>query len=107
MPNANEPSHPLEPLLRDAEAELKRRLREACEAEAGGVSNDSSAEIRQLEDTLLAAAVAAEQTIVLRRHIERRPSSSAEVPRPDHSTSTPNQPNEVPEVVPKVREFRD
>src|SRR5918911_153258 len=63
---------PLEPVLRDVEAQLRDRLREACEAEASGISTESAAEIRQLEDSLLAAAVAAEQTIALRRHIERR-----------------------------------
>lgn len=63
---------PLQPLLDDAEQELRRRLHEACEAEAKGVSTESTAEIRRLEDTLLAAAVAAEQTITLRRHMKQR-----------------------------------
>jgi hypothetical protein len=63
---------PLDPVLKDAEAELSRRLREACEAEERGVSTDSTAEIRRLEDSLLAAAVAAQQTILLRRHIRER-----------------------------------
>src|SRR6266566_2348783 len=71
---------PLKPVLDDAEAELRRRLREACEAEAGGVSTDSTHEIRRLEDSLLAAAVAAEHTITVRRHMKRR--STAEHERP-------------------------
>jgi hypothetical protein len=63
---------PLQPVLRDAEAELQRRLHEACEAEAKGVASESAAEIRQLEDALLAAAVAAEHTLTLRRHIQQK-----------------------------------
>ena len=63
---------PLEPLLKDAQAELSRRLREACEAEERGISTESTQEVRQLEDSLLAAAVAAEQTIAVRRHMRRR-----------------------------------
>jgi hypothetical protein len=66
------PQDPLQPVLRDAEAELRRRLHEACEAEARGVENESAAEIRQLEDALLAAAVAAENTLTIRRQIKRQ-----------------------------------
>ena len=66
------PPDPLQPVLRDVEAELSRRLHEACEAEARGVSSESAAEIRRLEDALLAAAVAAEQALTLRRHMRRR-----------------------------------
>jgi hypothetical protein len=64
--------HPLQPVLEDAEAELRRRLHEACEAEAKGVSTESTQEIRRLEDALLAAAVAAKQTIAVRRHMKNR-----------------------------------
>jgi len=63
---------PLQNLLEDAENELRRRLEEACEAEARGVSTDSTEEIRQLEDSLLSAAMAAKQTIAVRRQIKRR-----------------------------------
>lgn len=94
---------PLEPLLRDVEAELRNRLRDACEAEANGVSTESADEIRRLEDSLLAAAVAAEQTITLRRHIERRKSEGAQ--HDDESYAAP--PNEPAEPVLRVREFRD
>jgi hypothetical protein len=62
---------PLQPLLEDAEAELRRRLREACEAEANGVSSDSANEVRTLEDSVFAAAVAAQKTMRLRRQITR------------------------------------
>lgn len=65
---------PLQNLLEDTETELRRRLEEACEAEAKGVSTESTEEIRRLEDSLLAAAAAANQTIRVRRHMRgRRP----------------------------------
>lgn len=63
-------TNPLQGLLDEAKSELTRRLNEACEAEAKGVATGSAAEIRRLEDTLLAAALAAERTIVARRHLE-------------------------------------
>ena len=68
--SSREHPDPLQPVLREAEAELTRRLQQACEAEAKGVANESAAEIRQLEDALLAAAVAAEHTLSLRKHID-------------------------------------
>jgi hypothetical protein len=63
------PPDPLQKLLDEAESELSRRLHEACEAEAHGVASESTAEIRRLEDTLLAAALAAERTVAARRHL--------------------------------------
>jgi hypothetical protein len=81
MPSSPPPkSDPLQPVLADAESELRRRLREACEAEAKGLSTDSTEEIRRLEDALLAAAVAAEQTITVRRHMKRRAPAEREHP---------------------------
>ncbi len=63
---------PLQKQLDDAENELRRRLEEACEAEARGVATDSTEEVRRLEDSLLAAASAAKQTIAVRTDINRR-----------------------------------
>jgi hypothetical protein len=81
MPSSPPPqSDPLQPVLADAESELRRHLREACEAEAKGLSTDSTQEIRRLEDALLAAAVAAEQTITVRRQMKRRASAERENP---------------------------
>lgn len=74
------PSHPLQPVLDDAESELRRRLHEACVAEAKGVSTESTEEIRRLEDALLAAAVAAQQTITVRRHMKNRAPAKNERP---------------------------
>ncbi len=71
---------PLQNILKDAETELQRRLEEACDAEAKGVSTESTQEIRQLEDKLLAAAVAAKHTVTVRQHIRRRASTERERP---------------------------
>lgn len=62
---------PLQPLLDEAEAKLHRRLHAACEAEANGISSESAIEIRRLEDSLLSAAMAAEQVLTVRRHMQR------------------------------------
>jgi hypothetical protein len=76
-PSPKQPD-PLKDLLSEAEGELSRRLREACDAEARGVSTESTKEIRELEDALLAAAVAAQQTIDVRRHIRDRDNAEKE-----------------------------
>jgi hypothetical protein len=68
----------LKELLSDAESELSRRLREACDAEARGISTESTKEIRKLEDALLAAAVAAQQTIDVRRRMRERDNAEEE-----------------------------
>jgi hypothetical protein len=68
MPGSRSDS--LHRLLDEAESELSRRLQEACQAEAHGVANESTAEIRRLEDTLLAAALAAERAVAARRHLQ-------------------------------------
>lgn len=93
---------PLKSVLRDVEAELRDRLREACDAEANGLATESASEIRHLEDSLLAAAVAAEQTIALRRHIEQRQSA-----KPEQADEPAAVPNEPADSVIAVREFRD
>lgn len=74
------PADPLHHLLKDAEAELHRRLREACEAEANGGSSDSAREVRTLEDSVFAAAVAAQKTKRLRREMERQTPSEPALP---------------------------
>ena len=104
-PSDEKSKDPLEPVLRDVEAELRDRLREACEAEASGVATESASEIRRLEDSLLAAAVAAEQTIALRRHIDRRRSElSAEATEASPPSA---EPSDAGGPVLKLREFRD
>lgn len=91
---------PLEPVLHEIEAKLKERLRDACEAEANGVENESAAQIRRLEDALLSAAVAAEQTIALRAHIDRRKAE-----RERGADEPPPEPDSGPAL--RLREFKD
>ena len=69
MPASRQPPDPIQNLLQEAETELSRRLREACDAEARGVPTDSAEEIRRLEDTLLSAAMAAQRLGAARRHL--------------------------------------
>ncbi len=82
---------PLKTLLEDTEDELRSRLHAACEAEAKGVSTETTADIRRLEDDLLAAAVAAKQTIAVRNHMQR--TAHAEEPeRPVKAAVAPTRP---------------
>jgi hypothetical protein len=111
----------LQHVLDDAEAELRRHLHEACEAEAKGISTESSAEVRRLEDALLAAAMAAEQTITMRRHISEQNPPDLEEPiragsvadrkeRPTdrgETASVPAPSASVERHATSVREFRD
>jgi hypothetical protein len=119
----SEPSDrdPLQKQLDDAENELRRRLEEACEAEAGGVSTESTEEVRKLEDSLLAAASAAKQTIAVRTQLKRRRYSGRERPIktevvPDRDTQAPAARKGTPEskvdeggekATMGVREFTD
>jgi hypothetical protein len=108
-------SDPLQRSLEDAESELRRRLHEACIAEAKGLPTDSTREIRRLEDALLAAADAAKQTITARHRIthhtrespitikeasgrEAKPESQAEDAIDDSMVDQPDT---------RVREFTD
>jgi hypothetical protein len=101
-------SHPLEPVLHEAESELARLLREACDAEERGVANESSSEIRRLEDALLAAAVAAKQTIALREQMaqDRAASTAKDAPvTTSHASTSPSMSADT--VTGTVREFTD
>src|SRR5712664_383184 len=105
------PHDPLLPVLRDAEAELRRRLHEACEAEARGIEDETASDIRRLEDALLAAAVAAENTLTLRRHIQRRdraPRKSGDAATsPDAPSPSLPQPSPDAGTVPDAKSPRD
>jgi hypothetical protein len=114
MATPDDDTNPLEPLLRDAEEKLRKRLHEACEAEASGIRHKSADEIRRLEDSLLAAAMAAEQTITLRRHLRKQndqgstqaaPEPAPATERADDGRADEEQP--VQGTMPAVREFRD
>ncbi len=97
MSSSPESPNPLRNLLREAESELGRRLHEACEAEARGVASDSAQEIRELEDSLLSAAMAAEQVITARRHLRRNAQDAAGLEPPlagNSAQSTPEAESE-------------
>jgi hypothetical protein len=103
----------LKPVLAEAEDELSRRLHEACLAESGGVASKTSAEIREIEDSLLAAAVAAGEAFALRRHIQQRDDTKQPVApveqRAETATPAAPSPHSEPELfgASTVREFRD
>jgi hypothetical protein len=61
---------PLEPELRDAEEELKRRLEEACDV--GDPRGETTGELERLEEDLTEAAKAAKQAVTLRRRLRAR-----------------------------------
>lgn len=112
MASSPQDGHPLEPVLRDTESELARLLREACDAEERGVTNESAGEIRRLEDALLAAAVAARQTIALREQMAQdRAGPNADesangAPAPtSHAAGSPSMSADT--VTGTVREFTD
>jgi len=119
MPQPSDDS--LHALLHEAEAELSRRLHEACEAESKGVATESAEEIRRLEDTLLSAAMAAERTIAARRHLRAssqqatessvEASAAREHEAPDAPTGPLSASDEAPDRTSpgstSVREFED
>ena len=113
---------PLQELLEDTEDELRNRLHAACEAEAKGVSTEGTEAIRRLEDDLLAAAVAAKQTIAVRSHMKRaahaeereRPIKTDVAANRDTRSITPRPPKPAARIeetgereVMGVREFSD
>ena len=105
---------PLQNLLDDAESELRRRLEEACEAESKGVSTESTEQIRELENNLLSAALAAKQTVAIRSQMNRRTHTERERPiKVDvaadrgKSPTDPSVTEGVERVVMGVREFTD
>ena len=67
---------PLEPLLRQVESELAQHLHEACEAQPVRLSDESTGELFKLEETLFAAARAAEQAVEIRRRMRQMPDGS-------------------------------
>lgn len=112
---------PLQNLLEDAENELRRLLEDTCEAEAKGVSTESTEQIRELEDKLLAAALAAKQTAAIRSQMKRRAYTDRARPikidgaadratrtRPPREGTPPSSVDEtLDRVVMGVREFTD
>jgi hypothetical protein len=91
---------PVEPALRRAEAEVARHLEEACD-DIGqkDLSQESLDELLRLEDELLAAARAVDETVRLRRQLGER-----STPEPG-SRGSPLAAGEAPGC--RLREFRD
>jgi len=78
MSGRDEP-HPLEPALRRAEAEVARHLEEACDDIAQkDLSQESLDELLRLENELLAAARAVDETVRLRRKLGQQPTTARE-----------------------------
>lgn len=102
MPPAKpDPTDAIKPVLEQAEANVSRHLEAASEAESKDISQETSYALRALEDELLAAVRAIEQTVTIRHVIER--SAVAECEQ-DTRTKVEDPSEERPCL---VREFKD
>ena len=97
--------HPIQPALRRAEAEAERHLEEACDEDHKDLSQESLDELLRLEDDLLAAARAVDETVRLRRQLGARP-TNAPGPR-EASVGAQAAPSEAPAPGCRLREFTD
>ena len=105
--SSHEEPDPLRPALRRAEAEVARHLDEACD-EIGekDLSQESLDELLRLEDELLAAARAVDETVRLRRQLGERQATTDSEPRAANVAVPPAQPaDEAPTC--RLRDFRD
>jgi hypothetical protein len=93
------------PALRRAEAEVARHLEEACDdVEQKDLSQESLDELLRLENELLAAARAVDETVKLRRQLGERPGAATE-PRESPAVPPPQPAPDAP--VCRLREFLD
>jgi hypothetical protein len=94
----------VEPALRRAEADLARRLAEACEdIDRKNLGEESMDELLRLEEDLLAAARAAEEAVRLRRQLGERSAA----PRSSEASTEPAPAPDEEMTVYRVREFTD
>ena len=96
---------PVKSALHRAEAKLAEHLEEACEeVDQKDLSQESMDELLRLEDELLAAARAVEDTIRHRRRLDERAETG-----PEAQESTDSAPAPAPEEVAgcRLRDFRD
>lgn len=107
MSSARPPVDPLRSQLAAAESELSRRLREACEAEARGVSTESAEEIRRLEDTLFAAVTAAQRAQAARRRLDEAAPDARTAPARGAPAAGPEASGGGTQSESTVREFED
>jgi hypothetical protein len=104
MPSSQAQPDPLRPVLEETEAELAQHLETTRERTPEDVSAESEEELRALEDSLLAAAVAVQQTLSLRRHVEKREAAAAAKEREETERKDAA---ERREAAAGVREFHD
>jgi hypothetical protein len=105
MSTRSEPD-PVRPALRRAEAEVARRLEEACD-DVGqkDLSQESLDELLRLENELLAAARAVDETVRLRRQLGERPTTDAGSRPPTAATAAEQPAEETPGC--RLRDFTD
>ena len=105
MSTHDEPD-PVRPALRRAEAKVARHLEEACD-EIGqkDLSQESLDELLRLEDELLAAARAVQETVRLRRELGERPTITPEPRQSTVPTASTRTAGEAPTC--RLREFVD
>jgi hypothetical protein len=99
-------SDPVQPALRRAEAEVARHLEEACE-DIGqkDLSQESLDELLRLENELLAAARAVDETVRLRRQLSERPGTDSESPEPKVAAPPAQSADQTPAC--RLRDFLD
>jgi hypothetical protein len=101
MPTSNDPDD-LRPALRRAETELAHHLEEACEDyDRENIQEESTDELLQLEEELLAAARAVDRAVRLRRKLgDEQETASTEPAVPQTAPAPADTPGT------RVREFR-
>jgi hypothetical protein len=93
---------PLRPVLEETEAELAQHLETTRRRTPEDVTTESEDDLRELEDSLLAAAVTVQQTISLRRHVEKREAAAVAKQREDAAEEVQKK-----REAGAVREFHD
>jgi hypothetical protein len=92
----------VEPALRRAEADLARRLEDACDSiDRKNLGQESMDELLRLEEDLLGAARAAEEAVRLRHQLRERPAT----PRGPDASTAPAPEEDMTAY--RVREFTD
>ena len=115
MTHPHEPE-PLRPMLKAAQSELTKHLDDACEHE--DVDEESTAQLIQLEESLVDAAKAAKQAVSLRRRIGTGHGSADTAESGDEASDADESADRRPSVERRgdrapateesaVREFRD
>jgi hypothetical protein len=106
--NPRDETDPVHPALRRAEAEVARHLEEACD-DAGreDIGQESLEELLRLENELLAAARAVDETVRLRRQLGERPTNESQPPASPPASSPTSSVAGAGERACRLREFSD